>query len=225
MNTSFTPPESFHYMDTMRKTDATPSSAQEKRRQMATAMQKLINKVARMQASEAEMARYVEAIEDLSECIADHDKFDSVEVFKQLYQGKASVDEFYLDIDSGVLFGKASPVGFPMELNVINDKVVGTATIPVAFQGPPQRVHGGIVAAVFDILLSRTQGLCDFLGFTADLQVSYKSAVPLDTPLQLEAWVEYVDERKLRNAGHILVDGKIVATAQGLWVKPKQGFI
>lgn len=225
MNTPFTPTESFHYMDTMRKTDITPSSAQQKRRQMATAMQTLINKVARMQSSEAEMDSYIDAIEKVSECIAEHEKFDSVEVFKHLYQGKASAEEFYLDIDSSVLLGKASPVGFPMELDVANNKVVGTATIPVAFQGPPQRVHGGIVAAVFDILLSRTQGLCDFLGFTADLQVSYKSAVPLDTPLQLEAWVVQVDDRKLRNAGHILVDGQVLATAKGLWVKPRQGFI
>ncbi len=215
---------SFHYMDTMRKAAITPSASHEKRRQMAAALQKVINKVARMQATEAEMAGYVDELEALSERIADHDKFDSVKVFQQLYQGAASADEFFLDVDSGVLIGKASPIGFPMELDVADDKVVGTATVPIAFQGPPQRVHGGIVAAVFDILLARTQLLCDFLGFTADLQVSYKGAVPLDTPLQLEAWVEKVDERKLHNTGHILLDGKVIASAKGLWVKPKTGF-
>ncbi len=215
---------SFHYMDTMRKAAITPSASHEKRRQMATALQKVINKVARMQATEAEMAGYVDELEALLERIADHDKFDSVKVFKQLYQGTASADELFLDVDSGVLLGKASPIGFPMELDVADDKVVGTATVPIAFQGPPQRVHGGIVAAVFDILLARTQILCDFLGFTADLQVSYKGAVPLDTPLQLEAWVEKVDERKLHNAGNILLDGKVIASAKGLWVKPKTGF-
>ena len=217
--------DSFHYMDTMCQTsDLAISLSQIKRRRMAQLLRDVINKVARMQATDAEMAEYVAALEVLSEQVSEHDKFDSFEVFTHLYEGEASREELFLDIDSAVLIGKASPIGFPMEFHASSDKITGAATVPVAFQGPPGRVHGGIVAAIFDVLLSRTQLLCEFLGFTADLQISYKSAVPLNAPLKMEAWVEKVDERKLINAGQIIVDGKVCATARGLWIKPKMGF-
>ena len=217
---------SYHYMDTMCQSgNLSISPSQEKRRKMALLLQTVINKVVRMQATDAEMSDYIEALETLSKQISSHNKFDSFEVFKHLYEGTASHDELLLDIDSAVLMGKASPIGFPMELHATGDKISGTANVPVAYQGPPGRVHGGIVAAIFDILLSRTQLLCGFLGFTADLQVSYQRAVPLNASLQLEAWVEQVDERKLLNAGTITVDGKVCATAKGLWIKPKQGFV
>jgi Thioesterase superfamily len=217
---------SYHYMDSMRNAEhIEPSSQQLKRRQMATALQQLSSQVARMDATETEMQRYVQDLEALSQRIQGHNKVDSVQLFEKLYQGKATAEELLLDTESAVLIGKASPIGFPMELDVIGDKIVGTARIPLSFQGPPQRVHGGIVATLFDILLSRTQILCDFLGFTADLQISYKGAVPLDTTLQLEAWVESVGERKLVNAGKITVGDKVCATAQGLWIKPNTGFV
>ncbi len=192
---------------------------------MAAVLQKLSNQVARMDATETDMESYAQDLEALSARLEGHNKLDSVELFEKLYQGKASAEELLLDTDSAVLIGKASPIGFPMELDVIGDKVIGSACVPLSFQGPPQRVHGGIVATIFDVLLSRTQLLCDFLGFTADLQVTYKGAVPLDTTLHLEAWVESVGERKLVNVGRITVGDQVCATAQGLWIKPNTGFV
>jgi len=202
-----------------------PSSAQLQRRRLGRVSQKLSAQIARIDASEDEMSAYIQELELVSSQLEGHAKVDSTQLFERLYCGTANSDDLLLDADSGCLIGAASPVGFPMELGVKGEKIVGSATIPVAFQGPPLRVHGGIVAAVFDILLSRTQLLSNFLGFTADLRISYQGAVPLDTCLSLEASVISVDDRKLVNAGTISVDGKVRATAEGLWIKPKSGLV
>ncbi len=218
--------ELYDYMDSMSATShLVPSAAQLQRRKLGRVLQKLSAQVARSDASEDQMSAYIQELELVSSQLEGHAKIDSNQLFERLYRGIASSDDLLLDADSGCLIGAASPVGFPMELEAKDGKIIGNATIPIAFQGPPLRVHGGIVAAVFDILLSRTQLLCNFLGFTADLRISYQGAVPLDTCLRLEAEVVSVDDRKLINTGTISADGKVCARAEGLWIKPKSGLV
>lgn len=216
----------YHYMDTIvgaQKLE--PSKQQLSRRRLAQAVQQLSNATTRIDASEEEMDRLTRKIEAVNDTLSEHTKVDSIEIFKRLYSGRASKDDLIFDADSNLLLGKSSPIGFHMELEVQDSKIIGEACIPIPFQGPPNRVHGGIVATVMDILLSRTQILSDFLGFTADLQVSYKRAVPIDEVLTLEAWIESVDDRMLINRGRISCNGKTCATAKGLWIKPKTEFI
>ncbi len=226
MSKSETAQAPYSYLDSMSDTrHLVASAAQLKRRKLGRVLQNLSAQIARMDATEDEMTAYIQQLELVSSQLEAHGKVNSAQLFERLYRGNASGEDLLLDADAGCLIGTASPVGFPMRLDVEGEKIVGSATIPVAFQGPPSRVHGGIVAAVFDILLSRTQLLSNFLGFTANLSISYQGAVPLDTCLCLEASVVSVDERKLVNTGTISVGGKVCATAEGLWIKPRSGLV
>jgi len=215
----------YDYMDGMRDIcSIAPSSSQIKRRRMASALQKISENITRMDACEDELELYSNDLEAMAMRLSGHGKINSTHIFQKLYSGVATADELMFDSESELLIGKASPIAFPIKLEMIDDKINGNACVPVSYQGPPERVHGGVVACMFDVLLSRTQLLCDFLGFTASLKVDYKGAVPLGKVLELEAWVVEVDEGKLFNAGKISVDGKVCATAEGLWIKPKHGF-
>src|SRR3546814_15891652 len=52
--------------------------------------------------------------------------------------------------DHSPMLGRANPLAPPIELELLDDCLLGPAPFPAAYQGPPGCVHGGIVAASFD---------------------------------------------------------------------------
>jgi len=96
--------------------------------------------------------------------------------------------------------------------------VVATARVHGMFQGPPGRVHGGMVALLFDELMGAVNRVTGRRAFTVRLTVNLRAAAPIDTPLTMRAWLEGVDGRKItiRAEGHT-ADGSF-ADADGLFV-------
>ena len=201
------------------------SGVHQKRRDIADALRKISSHLIRMEASEEELIAYASEVEALEKRLAQQGKVDTGELFKKMINVEASGDDVLMGHDYNILDGKSSVIGFPMETYIEGDRVKGWAKVPLPFQGPPQRVHGGMVAAIFDVLLAQTQAIAKVMGYTASLEISYKDATPLDTELELEAWVESIDGRKMFNAGEIRANGKVCASAKGLWIQPKTSFL
>jgi acyl dehydratase len=111
----------------------------------------------------------------------------------------------------------------PLRMRVVKDpehdyRVVGDVTFGAAYEGPPLHVHGGMVAAMFDELLGFAQlGP----GFTAYLKVDYRKPTPLNRTLDLSAWVDRVDGRKRIIRGTSMLDGTLLAEAEGLFIAPR----
>ena len=212
----------YGFMDLMKGMDSLkPSASHQKRRDLAKSLQSIANHIIRMEASDDELLAYTQEVEMLEMRMAKQGKIDSAELFKKMINSEASADDVLMGHDYSILSGKASAIAFPMEMDIVGDRVKGSAYVPLPYQGPPQRVHGGIVAAMFDVLLARTQMIGGVMGYTAYLNITYKAATPLETDLELEAWVEKVEGRKMFNAGKIMANGEVCATAEGLWIQPK----
>ena len=58
-------------------------------------------------------------------------------------------------------------------------------------------------------------------GMTGSLEIRYLSPTPLNTDLTLEATVEPAGGRKTRVVGEIRNGDVVTATAQGLFIRPK----
>ncbi|MDQ1704941.1 MAG: hypothetical protein QOF18_1307 [Frankiaceae bacterium] len=122
--------------------------------------------------------------------------------------------------------GRSNPMAPPVRLRVVEGKndaagehrIEGEVTFGPAYEGPPGHVHGGLVAAMFDELLGFAQ-LSP--GFTAYLHVNYRKPTPLNTPLQLAAWVESIDGRKRLVRGECYADGVLLTDAEGLFIAPR----
>ncbi|MFT3855651.1 MAG: PaaI family thioesterase [Ilumatobacteraceae bacterium] len=67
--------------------------------------------------------------------------------------------------------------------------VVATVRVDPMFQGPPGRVHGGIVAMLIDELMGAVNRMLGRRAFTARLAVDFRAAAPIDTELTLRAWL------------------------------------
>ena len=120
--------------------------------------------------------------------------------------------------DHSPLIGKANPLAPPMQLEQIDDCIVGTVRFGVAYEGPPGCVHGGYVAAAFDELLGATQGLGGQPGMTGTLIVRYRRPTPLLADLTFEGRLSKVEGRKTFVSGQCLAEGEVTAEAEGIFV-------
>ena len=114
--------------------------------------------------------------------------------------------------------GKRNPISPPLRLWKEGGEVHGEATFSPTYAGPPNSVHGGIIAAVFDELLSMANVITGSAGFTGTLTIRYHRKTPLNTPIELWAVNVRTDGRKQLSRAEMRVDGEVTASAEGLFI-------
>ena len=111
--------------------------------------------------------------------------------------------------------GPENPSGLNVFFSVDKENARASAslTIPEKFQGWQGVVHGGIVAALLDevgIYACRARGE-QFV--TAELNVKYRTPVPVDAVIQLDADLVSQKRKIFMVAARLSVDGKVFAEA------------
>jgi acyl-coenzyme A thioesterase PaaI-like protein len=117
--------------------------------------------------------------------------------------------------------GRANPLAAPMTITVDGEITRGTAYYTAAYEGPPNTLHGGFVAAAFDDLLGVAQMASGDAGFTGTLTVKMRLPTPLFTPIEYEAGVTRTSGRKIVCWGRSTANGELVAEAECLFVIPR----
>ena len=115
-----------------------------------------------------------------------------------------------------VISGAANPMGINATFFREGDDAVCRVALGPAFEGAPDRAHGGIVSAIFD----HTMGLstAPTPAFTGWITVTYRAPTPLRTPLEVRARVTERDGRKLTVTAEMAADGTTLVEAQGLFI-------
>lgn len=116
-----------------------------------------------------------------------------------------------------------NPLAPPMAIRREGEESVSDVALPLQYQGPPARVHGGIVALMLDQVLgnaSHSTGLP--ASYTRELTITYDAATPLDRPVRVVGRIDRVEGRKRFMSGEILVDGAPSARAHGVWISPRE---
>ncbi len=115
--------------------------------------------------------------------------------------------------------GKRNAIALPIKLwKVADNEVRGEAVFSSTYAGPPNAVHGGIIAAVFDEILAMANVISGNAGFTGTLTIKYHDKTPLNTPVELRGINVRQDGRKQLSRGEMRVNGKVTATAEGLFI-------
>ena len=126
-------------------------------------------------------------------------------------------------LDRSPIIGAINPLSVPMRMDIEGDGgsesiVVGHATFPAAYEGPPGCVHGGFIAAYFDEVLGMAQSLSGNPGMTVNLTVDYRAPTPLKQPVVFRGRVVSIDGRKISVAGTLHHGETLCAEAKGLFV-------
>ena len=108
-------------------------------------------------------------------------------------------------------------------------RLTGRCSCGAAFEGPPETVHGGHVALMFDDVLGalvgaqkKTEAGADAFYVTASLNLNYRKPTPLHTDLLLTAWVERQQGRKMWVKATMSAAGVTTADADGLFIAMRQ---
>lgn len=120
----------------------------------------------------------------------------------------------------GPMIGQLNPLAPPMDVSSVDGVVTALVTYGPAYEGPPNCVHGGVIAGGFDEVLGICQGLTPRPGVTATLDVKYRSTTPLLQPVRYSAKVERIEGRKIFVSGdlRLAADDRLCATADGMFV-------
>ena len=125
-----------------------------------------------------------------------------------------------------VVSGDANPMGLDVQFFREGDEAVSHCVLGPAFEGAPNRAHGGVVAAVFDDLMGFVLTIHESPAYTAELTVRYKRPTPVGEPIEFRA--RLVDRRSRRlhiEAEAVDRAGTKIATAEGLFITiPREGF-
>ena len=103
----------------------------------------------------------------------------------------------------------------------VDDEGVLTSefTLNMAQQGPPDHSHGGASAAILDEAMGLVVWAAGHKVAAVNLEINYRKPVPLEQPLQLEARITEIGERKIISTGEIhLPDGTVAVGGRGIYV-------
>jgi acyl-coenzyme A thioesterase PaaI-like protein len=121
------------------------------------------------------------------------------------------------------LSGRSNALAAPLVLEFRGPLTFGHATYGEHYEGPPGTVHGGYVISAFDDLLGVAQAASGVAGLTGTLTVKLLRRTPLNTRIDYEAGVKSHEGRKVVAWGRSLLDGEVLAEAEGVFIEPRQG--
>ena len=133
-------------------------------------------------------------------------------------------EEMDFDIGSAV-GGEFNPFSIGAKYFRDGDASVGRVRVPRCFEGPPGRVHGGFICAIFDEVMGtvfRATGTSS--AFTGELTVRFVGPAPIDADLEFRAIEVRTDGRKRFLEGTATGPDGEFASATGTFInmRPEQ---
>jgi acyl-coenzyme A thioesterase PaaI-like protein len=186
----------------------------------ASALRRLGNAIVGHQVDDTLLERIAQAASEiLPEIEAGQPRVRDVEHMKRSVFGTrpeegGSTDHF----PDCVVSGPANPMGIAVTLHREGDDAVARVVLGPAFEGAPQRAHGGIVAAIFDDTLGFVLNMHATPAYTGRLTISYLAPTPVGVEIEFRARLIGRDRRKLFINGEAYHDGQRIAQAEGLFV-------
>ncbi|MGE4608979.1 MAG: PaaI family thioesterase [Myxococcota bacterium] len=121
---------------------------------------------------------------------------------------------------SGVLVGPQHPMFMPVELETLDNVTRGRVVLDIVWEGPPNHVHGGFIAHLFDCVMGQHNLNVGIAGMTGTLTVRYRRPIPLHTELSFEIRTVESTERKITTEAKLFANSALAAEAQGLFIVP-----
>jgi acyl-coenzyme A thioesterase PaaI-like protein len=208
------------YAQRLREThgaEPTPQRAQARR--LADSMRAVIEQLVATKAPADVLEAAAAQLEAIAASLEGHPRGHNFEGFADGSFAEASNSgDPHAFFDHSPLIGLANPLAPPLQLEAVDDQVIGRARFGSAYEGPPGCVHGGFIAAAFDEVLGMAQSLGGKPGMTGTLTIRYRRPTPLHAELRFEATLDRVEGRKIFTTGRLLHDGHVTAEAEAIFV-------
>lgn len=126
--------------------------------------------------------------------------------------GDAAEAEGRVYLDHSRDIGQYNPA-FPIySLEVDGERATGTVHFDILYEGPPGLVHGGFLAAFFDMVIQHHNCDVGTAGRTTRLEVRYSAPTPLQSELRFDV-ERRLHERRIESVSRIFDGDVLCATA------------
>jgi len=115
--------------------------------------------------------------------------------------------------------GPENPASMGLKLRVAEERVLGRVRFDRRQEGAPGFAHGGAVATVLDDALGSVLIIVQRPAVTANLNIDFRSPAFLDRDLDVEAWCERIEGRKLHLTGRISDGDLTIAEGRALFIE------
>ena len=132
--------------------------------------------------------------------------------------GAPSSPPFLGTMPFDIVVGGFNPLALPVRLALEPPRALGYATFTTAYEGAPGCVHGGALAATFDIVFTAANAIAEATGPTVRLDVRYRRPTLIDEEALFEAWVTEKTDRRTHSRGQLIQGGIVTVEATGEFV-------
>ena len=114
-----------------------------------------------------------------------------------------------------VVVGPFNPIALPLVLDFEPPRALGRGVFDVTYEGAPGCVHGAVLVAAFDIILTAANAIEGTVGPTVSLAVRYLRPTLIGEEAVFEGWVTEVTDRRVFSKGRIVQGGVVTVEAEG----------
>jgi acyl-coenzyme A thioesterase PaaI-like protein len=196
-------------------------------RRAGAATRALIGNLVGSRASAADLEAAAAAIEAVNERLAPH---AATTRFADFPPARGEVLSFgprtQAIFEHHPFVGPSNPLAPPMQLERGPTGAIATVTYDHRHEGIPGMVHGGVLAAAFDLVLAAAAAAAaERPAPTGTLSIRYRRPTRLHTPLRYEAHVTRTGGRTLQVEGTVSDGDGATAEADGVFVIARAGTI
>lgn len=195
------------------------------KRRVADAARDLISALVTCTSSAEDLTAAAQQIEAQAAVLRQSEQLYGRSQFEQRQGGVYKQTMGSLGYELNPMDGQSNPIASHFDMWFENDRVHGKVFMDWQYEGPPNSVHGGFVAALFDQFLGVGQTLTGQPGFTGTLAVRYIKPTPIATQLRLEGWVEKVEGRKNILKAEMWAGDVKTATCEGLFISVTKAMV
>ncbi|MCP4130705.1 MAG: PaaI family thioesterase [bacterium] len=121
--------------------------------------------------------------------------------------------------------GQENKHGLKLELKFDDDTktAYGEYTAHEFLEGPPNIIHGGIIAALLDETMITVNKYLEFIALTSELTIRYLQPAFINENLYIRGWYVKKSKMIIENRAEIENEmGKIVARAKGKYIEVEE---
>lgn len=113
--------------------------------------------------------------------------------------------------------GKDNPKSLHLTFDYIdNQTVIAEFSLEKEYEGYPDTLHGGILAAILDDAMANTVKLEGILIYTVELNIKYLRRSFVKEKLEVKGWIEAINHRIIDTKGEIKnLSGELKVLASG----------
>ena len=128
----------------------------------------------------------------------------------------------FVDDNNCLFCGSQNPYGFHLLFRQEDAFTVTETSVPWYYQGFKGVVHGGIVAALLDEVMSHSLKNAGIEAVTGTLEARYIKPLLTERPLLARGEILKREGRIIEAQGEVIQEGEVVARGKGVFVVPRE---